>query len=348
MKKNIFRAAAIVISAALLSGVVCSAPTISANSAIVMDADTQRVLWSRQADRRSLIASTTKIMTALVVIEECALDAEVKIPQEAVGIEGSSIYLKTGEIMTVEALLYGMMLQSGNDAAMALALYCGGSLNNFVKKMNDRAVGLGLDQTSFANPHGLDSDDNYSTAYDLAKLTSYAMREELFKAIVSTKTVSFGDRTFVNHNKLLWRCEGAIGVKTGYTMAAGRILVSCAERNDRRLIVVTISDPNDWRDHCALMDHGFEAYRNTVLAPAGYASTVHVIGSEDIGKAVLKEELVYPISDDESVELMCSLPEFVYPPLMAGDKAGDLIVYIDGVKATVRPLYWQFTVLEGA
>ena len=349
MKKSIFRAAAIVISAALLSGAACAVPTISANSAIVMDGDTQRVLWSHQAGSRSLIASTTKIMTALVVLEECALGAEVKIPLEAVGVEGSSIYLKPGEIMTVEALLYGLMLQSGNDAATALALYCGGSIENFVQKMNDKAVALGLEQTSFANPHGLDSEDNYSTAYDLAKLTSHAMREDTFRTIVSAKTASFGERTFVNHNKLLWRCEGAIGVKTGYTMAAGRILVSCAERNGRRLIVVTISDPNDWRDHCALMDYGFEEYRNVTLASAGAGSIVHVIGGvEDMCNAVLKEDVVYPVSDDECVEIVYSLPQFVYPPLMAGDKAGELIVYIDGVKAAVCPLYWQFTVLEGA
>lgn len=341
--------AAILILATLLDGAVCAGPVISAKSAIVMDADTQRVLWSHRAEERSLIASTTKIMTALVVIEECAFDAVVKIPQEAVGIEGSSIYLKMGEHLTVEALLYGMMLHSGNDAATALALYCGGSLENFVKKMNDRAAELGLEQTRFANPHGLDAEENHSTAYDLARLASYAMSNDLFKTIVSSKTVSFGDRTFVNHNKLLWRCEGAVGVKTGYTMAAGRILVSSAERDGRRLVVVTINDPNDWRDHCALMDHGFEAYQNVVLVSTDDKFEVSVIGGgEDVGKAAPKEDLVYPISEDEQVEVVCSLPQFVYPPVVAGEKAGHFIVYIDGVKVAEHPLYWVFSVLEGA
>lgn len=349
MKKTVVRAAAILVSVSMFVCAVCAVPTISANSAIVMDADTQRVLWSHQAECRSLIASTTKIMTALVVIEECALDAEVKIPQEAVGIEGSSIYLRAGEVISVEALLYGMMLQSGNDAATALALYCGGSLDGFVRKMNDKAVELGLEQTSFANPHGLDAEENRSTAYDLAKLASHAMQDEVFKTIVSAKTASFGERTFVNHNKLLWRCEGAVGVKTGYTMRAGRILVSCAERNDRCLVVVTINDPNDWRDHCTLMDHGFEAYQNIVLARAGSEYAVPVVGGAEAAcKAILKEDIIYPIADEEKVEIVCDLPAFVYPPLFAGDKAGDLVVYIDGMRTMERPLYWQFTVLEGA
>ena len=349
MKKSIVRTAAIAISIATLVGAVSAAPVISARSAIVMDADTGRVLWSYRSDSKSLIASTTKIMTALVVIEECMLDAEVKVPKEAVGVEGSSIDLKTGEIITVEALLYGMMLHSGNDAATALALFCGGDLKNFVKKMNDKAAELELEQTSFDNPHGLDSDDNYSTAYDLAKLASCAMRDETFKTIVSTKTATFDKRTFTNHNKLLWRCEGAIGVKTGYTMAAGRILVSCVERNGRCLVAVTIDDPNDWRDHCALMDHGFGSYRNIVHASAGSEFIVPVIGGgDDISKAVLKEDLIYPVSDTECVTIVCSLPTFVYPPLVAGDRAGEVVVYIDGVRAAARPLYWQFTVLEGA
>lgn len=201
-----------------------------------MDAASGRVLYEKNASDRSLIASTTKIMTALVVCEHCNLSDRVKIPPEAVGIEGSSMYLQEGEILTVQDLLYGLMLHSGNDAAVALAVYCGGTEPDFVTMMNEKAERLGLENTRFANPNGLDHDGNYSTALDLARLSVYALQNEAFLHTVSCKTVTVGSRTLRNHNKLLFTYDGAIGVKTGYTKAAGRILVSAAERDGRRLV----------------------------------------------------------------------------------------------------------------
>ncbi len=223
--------------------------SISAESAIVMDAGTGTVLYEKNADKRSLIASTTKIMTGYLACLQENPDRLVTIPAEAVGIEGSSIYLQAGERLSLRCLLYGTLLQSGNDAATALAIGCAGSEAAFVAQMNRTAKILGLDDTHYANPHGLDSEDNYSTARDLAKLSCAAMKNRLFAEVVSTKTASFGNRCFVNHNKLLWRLEGAAGIKTGYTKAAGRILVSARRIGDRLLVVVTIHAPDDWNDH---------------------------------------------------------------------------------------------------
>jgi len=225
------RAAALLIAAALLSP---CASALSACRAAVLDADTGEVCFARNASEHALIASTTKIMTGLLIAEDCDPDAVVTVPQEAVGIEGSSLYLKAGEQLTVRALLYGLLLHSGNDAAVALAIYCGGTVEGFVARMNDKARTLGLKDTHFANPNGLDAPDHYSSAADLAALGAYAMENPIFAKTVSTKTVQAGGRALRNHNKLLWLLPGAEGIKTGFTKAAGRILVSSAQRQGRR------------------------------------------------------------------------------------------------------------------
>ncbi len=231
-------------------------PPVSAQCAVVADAETGEVLYAKNPDRRSLIASTTKIMTGWLVCRDLDLEQTYAVPPEAVGVEGSSLYLREGEQLTGESLLYGMMLHSGNDAAVALAVADCGSEAAFTARMNRAAKALGLENTAYANPHGLDSEGNYSTARDLAKLTAAALRDETFRRVVAAKTATVdGDRALTNHNKLLWRCPGCIGVKTGYTKAAGRILVSACERGGRTLICVTLDDPNDWQDHCALYDY---------------------------------------------------------------------------------------------
>ena len=201
---------------------------VSAHSAILMDADTGQVLYEKNPREESLIASTTKIMTALVVLEQGNPKKTVTVPAEAVGIEGSSMYLKEGEKLTVEQLLYGMMLSSGNDAAVALALSMDDSIEDFAARMNEKARDLGLSHTSFAKPNGLDSEGNYSTAYDLAKITQAALNTPGFVEIVSVKTIQCGSHYLVNHNKLLWQYDGALGVKTVYTKKAGLILVGAA------------------------------------------------------------------------------------------------------------------------
>lgn len=241
----------------LLTLLPCRAEAVqlSAASAILMDADSGEVLYEKDAARRMRIASTTKIMTALVVLEHARLTDTITVTGDHM-VEGSSMYLKPGEVVTVEELLYGLMLCSGNDAALALADCCGG-LETFVAAMNDKAAALGMTDTSFANPNGLDDENHYSTARDMAVLAAYAAQDPTFRRICSTRTATVGGRTMTNHNKLLSQVEGCIGMKTGYTRAAGRTLVSCAEREGRRLVAVTLCDGNDWADHKALYEMGF-------------------------------------------------------------------------------------------
>ena len=265
VQKTVRKAAAALCAAAFFLGAVRASraaqlappPQVSAKSAALLDGMTGECLYEKNGDQRALIASTTKIMTGLLVCEAGDLDRTVTVPETAAGTEGSSMYLKSGETLTRRELLYGMMLHSGNDAALTLAISVSGSEAAFVRQMNRRACALNLTQTHFANPHGLDSGENYSTALDLARLAQAALQNERFRAVVSTKTITCAGRTLTNHNKLLWRYDGCIGVKTGYTRHAGRILVSAAERGGRMLIAVTISDPDDWRDHVSLLDYGF-------------------------------------------------------------------------------------------
>ena len=309
----------------------CRVGAISAEKAIVMDGNTGRVLYEKAADSRSLIASCTKIMTALIICEQCNVLDRVKIPEEAVGIEGSSMYLQAGEVLTVQELLYGLMLRSGNDAAMALAIYCAGTAEGFAELMNDKAHRLGLQNTHFVNPHGLDAPDHYSTAKDLAVLAAYAMRDPIFAKTVSTKSIQVGQRYLTNHNKLLWRVEGAEGVKTGFTKAAGRILVSSASRNGRRLICVTINDGNDWVDHGALLDKGFAEFAPTQIVSKGdIVGSVKLLSAEQPQVALMAaEDFSYALADGERVSILLSGSGFAYGPVVRGQAAGYAHVCLD-------------------
>lgn len=234
---------------------VAEALEVSATAAVLMDADMGQVLYEKNGDRQMLIASTTKIMTALVVLEHAAPDDVITVTPDHMA-EGSSMYLRAGETVRVEELLYGLLLCSGNDAALALT-ECAGGLTPFVALMNEKAAALGMAHTSFANPNGLDADGHYSTARDMAVLAAAAMENPTFRRICSSRSVTIGQRTMENHNRLLRQVEGCVGLKTGYTRAAGRTLVSCTERDGCRLVAVTLQDGNDWADHAALYDYGF-------------------------------------------------------------------------------------------
>lgn len=350
LKKLLQQIAAVFLSAILLLPNQASATVaVSAASGILMDGDTGRVLWGKSPDRPSLIASTTKIMTGYLTAKYCDLDSRVAVPPEAVGTEGSSIYLKQGEVLTVRELLYGLMLHSGNDAAVALAMYQSGNTEAFTDLMNREAEKLELKNTSFSNPHGLDDEGNYSTARDLAVLTAHAMKEPVFRRVVGTKTASVGSRCFTNHNKLLWQYEGAMGVKTGYTKAAGRILVSCAQRHGRTLIAVTISAPDDWNDHRKLLDYGFNAFETRQIASPGQTmGQVPVLsGAENRVDVVVTEDISFPAGKEESLQTEVKLPPFVFAPVIAGDPAGTVTVLIDGKEAASYPLYYKFSVMEG-
>lgn len=310
------------------------AVSTSAASAILVDADSGRVLYEQNADAKMLIASTTKILTALVAIREGDLNQVVTVKREATLTEGSSMYLKEGEQLTLETLLYGLLLCSGNDAAVAIADAVGGSQAGFVKLMNETARELGMEHSSFANPNGLDDEDHYSTARDMAKLACAAVNNETLMRIASTRTVTIGGRTMTNHNKLLSYMDGCIGLKTGYTKAAGRTLVSCAERNGQRLVAVTLQDGNDWTDHQALYEYGFAAYparRAAVLgqemgrAPVqgGQCGTVSLVAAASFS---------WPVAAGERLETRIDLDEPLAAPVKAGTQVGEAVFLLDGAE----------------
>ena len=342
VKKLILRTAAAILVAVLF--LPANVYGISAQKAIVTDAQTGRVYFEKEADTRSLIASTTKIMTALVVCRRCNVLDRVMIPKEAVGIEGSSMYLREGEILTVQELLYGLMLHSGNDAAVALAIYCAGTVEGFVQLMNDQAHRLGLENTHFENPHGLDSPEHYSTARDLATLAAYAMKDPIFARTVSAKNVRIGQRSLQNHNKLLWRVDGADGVKTGFTKAAGRILVSSASRDGRRVICVTINDGNDWVDHATLLENAFSRYTlRKILSEGDSVGTLEVAGGKSARVQLLANaDFYYPLAENEETQILLSGPGFAYAPVAQGQRAGTAYICIgDTCVGKVDVIYGQ-------
>ena len=247
------------------------APAVSAASAVLMDAETGRVLYAHNEQEPRAIASTTKLMTALVAAEYLGgdLSETVEIKREWTGIEGTSLYLKPGETITLKTLLYGLLLHSGNDAAVALAGICGGEVETFVGWMNQRAQDLGMTNTHFSDPNGLGDENHYASALDMAKLGAACLQNPTVAEILSTRTITLEGRQLTNHNKLLWQYEGCTGMKTGYTRQAGRTLVSSAERNGQTLVCVTLNDRDDWNDHKALLDYGFSTFPRQVLAEEG-------------------------------------------------------------------------------
>ncbi len=323
-------------------------PTTSAKAAVLIDLD-GRLIYAHRAEEKLPMASTTKIMTALIAIEEGDPEAIVTIPKEAVGVEGSSAYLMLGEQLALRDLLYALMLNSANDAATAIAIHIAGSVEAFAERMNRKATELGLLSTHFTNPHGLDNDAHYTTAYDLARLTAYALKNEQFAEIVSTvKYVcplrgNEGSRVFVNHNRLLRSYEGAIGVKTGYTKRTGRCLVSAACRDGLTLICVTLNDPDDWKDHAALLDYGFSRYEPFSMPEAGAVSrTVPVVGGE-ISELTLvsQQEITALLPKGSTVTEVIECPRFVYGGIEEGQVLGKVVWFCDGRKVGEVPLYAQ-------
>lgn len=324
-----------------------AAPSVSAASAILVDGESGRVLYEKDAHTKRLIASTTKLMTALVAVERTAdLGEVVTIERADTLTEGSSMYLKIGEEVTVEALLYGLLLSSGNDAALALARHCAGDVETFVTWMNQRAEALGMADSHFQNPNGLNDEAHYSTASDMAKLAIACMGNEMVARIVGTRSATIGTRTLTNHNKLLTTYEGCLGMKTGYTQLAGRTLVSAARRDGQLLICVTLSDPDDWKDHAALFDHGFATYPRQVLAAGGRTfRSVPVDGSlVRFAQVKTAEEVAYPLTADEVVKAKVELPDRVDAPLRAGDTAGTLSFYVGETLIGQTPLIYSAAV----
>lgn len=323
----------------VFTGVCASAGVdISAEYAVLIDAATGRVILDRNADGEHPMASTTKIMTAIVALENSDPDDIVTMSQAAAYEEGSSVYLQAGDQMTMRELLYGVMLNSGNDGAAAVAEHIAGSKEAFAEMMNAKAQKLGLEHTHFENPNGLDQDGHYTSAYDLAMLTRYALKNEEFASIVSTyaKKVTILNRPdvdhyFANHNKLLKQYEGCIGVKTGYTQNTGRCLVSAATRYGMTFIAVTLNAPDDWNDHMKMLDYAFNTYvARTVVADGEIITTKNINGIDcDL---IAADEISVPVSIyEDSVDTVTELHcERLTAPINEYEKLGYLAVYYNG------------------
>lgn len=324
---------------ALLSLVLpAQALSLSAQSAVLIDARDGRVLYEKNADTPRPMASTTKIMTAVVALESCDVNEIIEIADEAVGVEGSSIYLQKGERMTLLELLYALLLQSANDAAVAIAVGVGGSVGNFADMMNEKATSLGLTSTHFENPNGLDADGHVTTARELALLTAYALKNPTFAEIVATykRKISGPDgtvRLVVNHNKLLNMYDGCVGVKTGFTKKSGRCLVSAACRESLTLVSVTLSAPDDWRDHTAMLNYGYENYCCEILCDeGGFIEALPVVGG--VQDSLLCANCDYVAAtlprDHGEITVDVQLPQMIYAPVSAGDIVGHVTYKCDG------------------
>lgn len=277
----------------------------SAAAEIAMELTTGTTLFERNADSKLPMASTTKIMTAIIIIEDCNLDEELTVDTKAVGVEGSSIYLKENEQIDVRDLLYGLMLRSGNDSAVALAIHHSGSIEKFVEEMNSRAKLIGTENTSFTNPSGLPDESHYTTARDLCKIACYAMRNKIFKEVVGTKSYSGKFRSFANKNKMLSLCEGANGVKTGYTLKAGRCLVSSCEREGMDVVSVVLNCPEMYERSCEIFDECFSQYslvkldENNVFMSDRVLCKVEKTRNYVVKKGNLLDFKVKPIANDK-------------------------------------------------
>lgn len=309
-------------------------PVSSAAGAILMEATTGKVLYAKNAHQQLPMASTTKIMTALLAIEHGDLDEMVTTDASAYGVEGSSMYLQLEETVSLRDLLYGLILASGNDAAVAIAVHIGHGVAQFANMMNQRAKALGAFNTNFVTPNGLPDPDHYTTAYDLACIAAAAMQNPTFREIVSTQyyRTSTGavPRTFKNKNKILWNYEGGNGIKTGYTKAAGRCLVFAAERDGMQLVGVLLNCNDMFEEAEMLLDYGMEHYEMTPLVRGGQAiANVYVADGMKNRLALCPgEDIMVPVEKDGSslYKTRVLLPDGLTAPITAGQTCGEVEV----------------------
>lgn len=315
----------------LLTGPVCVfADGISAEYACVMEPVTKTVVYEKNAHTRYSMASTTKIMTALLAVEQGCLDDVVTVSRSAAGQEGSSIYLRAGDQIVMRDLLYGLMLNSGNDAAVAVAEHISGNVTDFAALMTEKAREIGAKDTCFQNPNGLDQEGHYTTAYDLALITAYAMQRPEFCEIVSTKSKTAQLQNnqatlyFTNHNKMLSYYDGAIGVKTGFTKATGRCLVSAAERDNMRFIAVTLKAPDDWNDHKKMLDEAFARFVPQTIIRKGDVLKEKSIGGNTV-QLLAGKDVSIPVEKNTAyhAEVLLNLPQELLPPVNEGEKVGE-------------------------
>lgn len=331
----------VIIAVSCPLGVSSASLGISASSAVVMVADTGEVLYEHNAHTQKSMASTTKIMTALLALENADLKKEITVSEKDVAVEGTSMGLLPDDKVTFEGLVYGMLLQSGNDAANVTAVKLSGSVAKFVELMNRRAAEIGMSNTNFVTPSGLDAPGHYSTAYDMALLACEAIKNPDFRSISSQKqaVVYYGNppyrRTLTNHNKLLGYYDGCIGVKTGFTKKSGRCLVSAAERDSVTIVAVTLNAPNDWNDHKILLDYGFEKTKNRQLNDEVTYSIPVVGGKAKSVKLAVQEKAFVDVSEGMGgISEEYLIDSFLYAPVKKGDVAGRIVYYLDSRKVS--------------
>ena len=335
----------VLLPGSVLCAHAAEAPAVSAASAVLLDAESGRVLYAKDENTPRAIASTTKLMTALVAAEylDGDLSGRVEIKPQWTGIEGTSLYLEAGEEIDIKTLFYGLLLHSGNDAAVALAGICGGDVETFVGWMNQRAQDLGMTNTHFSDPNGLGDADHYASALDMAKLGVACLKNPTVAQILATKTITLEGRQLTNHNKLLWQYEGCTGMKTGYTRQAGRTLVSSAQRDGQTLICVTLNDRDDWNDHKSLLDYGFANYPRRVLAQEGEAlAQVPLTGSLlHLVSVSARETVAYPLAEGEEVTAQLDLPDQAQAPVSQGEIAGGVRYLLNGQEVGKTYLVWS-------
>lgn len=326
---------------------VVKAASSSAKAMCVIDKDSKRILFSKNGNQQLPMASTTKIVTAITVINNCSnLDEYIQVADESIGVSGTSIYLRKGETIKIKDLLYGLMLRSGNDAATALACHVGGSVKGFADKMNDLAQNVGANNSHFANPHGLDNPEHYTTAYDLALITSYALNNPIFKEIVSTKNYIIPEtnvsekRYLTNKNRLLSSLEGCCGVKTGFTNKAGRCLVSACERNDMTAVCVVLNCGPMFEESSELLNQSLTNYKNLKIIDKNKEIFNEYIIDEKEGRLYLytDEDFYYPLLDSEhkNLKLLCNVK---LDNAEKGDEVGEIQIFFNECLLKTLKLY---------
>lgn len=345
--RKIFTAAAAVLAALLvaLPASAAEAPSVSAQAAVLYDPLSGAVLYEKNGSEVLPMASTTKIMTALLAFESGQANAVVEVTPEMVAVEGSSMGLAAGDRLTLGSIARGMMMASGNDGANAIALFLGGSAEGFASLMNARAAEIGLENTRFVTPSGLDAEGHGTTAYDMALLGAEAMRCADFAETVGavSQTVEFlsPEKTvrYDNHNRLLQLYSDCTGIKTGFTKKAGRCLVSSAERGGAQLICVTLNAPDDWNDHIALFEYGFSRLETRAITPDGTLYAVPVVGGVASSVVCRAEgEASATLYRDAALTASVSLPRFVYAPLEAGAQIGCVTYSVNGSVVAEFPI----------
>jgi len=340
----------------LFAVLICNAAALSTSAvgAALLEPSTGTFLYEQNSSARLPMASTTKIMTAYVALKYGSIGKKCRIPAAAVGVEGSSMYLQEGEVYTLDELLYGLMMSSGNDAAAAVAICVAGSVPGFVALMNGEAAALGLKDTHFDNPSGLDSATHYTTAAELAVLTAKALENDDFTRYVSTKsyvipaTDTHPARYLASKNRILLTYKGAIGVKTGYTVHSGRSLVTAAQRDGVRLVAVTIHDRNDWNDHRRMLDYGFS--RTCSIDPMSCLSSEYVVPVAGGGSVRVRPDSIPKMTlidmPGPVLRAKVFLPRFFYSGISLLQQVGEARIYANDVLLCTVPLRAYDSVLE--